>query len=134
MCVASDAIGETLDAVDRLTPPGARFLATALPMQLRYRSMRPVVYNRRDGDILGMANHVDLLTWEGRDLSMQAIAAQPDPDIRLGMLADLGRQLGADYLLVDFPADAATLAGLHAQAVYVNPPYSLIRLDLQATP
>ncbi len=128
VCLASDTIGETLDAVDRLTPPGAPFLASALPMQLRYRSMRPVVYNRRDGDILGMANHVDLLTWEGRDRSMQAIAAQPDPNARLAMLADLAEKLGADYLLIDFPADPALLAGLHAQAVYVNPPYSLIRL------
>jgi hypothetical protein len=128
VCAPSETIGQTLDAVDRLTPTGARFLATALPMQLRYRSLRPVLYNRRDGDILGMANHVDLLTWEGRDLSMQGIAAKSDPKIRLEMLVDLGRQLGADYLLIDFPTEPISLADLHAQAVYVNPPYSLIRL------
>jgi hypothetical protein len=128
VCTESGQLGRTLDGVREATPPGSRILATALPMQIRYRSTRPVLYTKRDGDILGMANHAGLVEWERRNARMNEILGIPETGPRLAELAAFGRELGADYLFVDFPVSPEDLMTAGAEIAFQNPPCTLLLL------
>jgi hypothetical protein len=131
-------VREAIDAVARETPAGARILPTrnAVPVQIRFAALRPVVFSRRDLPVLMYANHAELVRWFAHHERWQAAERRPTFGGRFRSHVELARDLGADYVLVDaryFPQP------LHAgdryedeRVVWANRRFALIRLEDRA--
>lgn len=126
---AREAEIEALSALERLVPPGSPILPTALALQVRYFSLRPVVYCHKDGGILAYTSHEGLLKWDGRRRAMSSAIALNDPRDRMRRLARLAVDFGAQYLLVD-SAWVESTPSSHYEVVWMNRAYAIVRPTL----
>ncbi len=118
---------EAMNAVRRITPAGSKILPTVLDLEVRYCALRPIAYAYKDGGIFADTNLAALSEWDRVRREMELVSAIRDDSTRLERLLALTRQLGADYLLVDFPVDAAVASSSGVEVVWSNGLLALVR-------
>ena len=122
---------EAMNAVRRITPAGSKILPTVLDLEVRYCALRPIAYAYKDGGIFADTNLGALGEWDRVSRKMELIRAIRDDSTRFERLLALTRQLGADYLLIDFPVDAAAVSSSSAEVVWSNELLALVRPTVQ---
>jgi hypothetical protein len=130
----ADTSGAVL-AVREHTPPGARIFnfnvedkSTSGMLSIRYDALRPLVYTVRDAGTYLYGQRARLPAWLAVTQRVDAIQAMSDPSARLEALIPLARELGADYLIFDFPAEPALLARYPVIEVWRNAAFTLVQL------
>jgi hypothetical protein len=118
---------EAMNAVRSITPPGSKILPTIMVLPVRYCALRPIAYAYKDGGIFADTNLGALPEWNRVRIEMETISAVKDDATRLRKLLDLMKQLGADYLLIDFPTDSAVAPPAKAEIVWSNGSLSIVR-------
>ena len=118
---------DALRAIRARVPPGVPILATELELPIRYASLRPVVWNYKDGGLLAYVNHDELIEWNARKRELSIALLTEDSGIRLQRLAALGEKTGARFLFLraDLIDDVPTQA---REVVWMNEVYALIAL------
>jgi hypothetical protein len=102
-----------------------------LDLEVRYCALRPIAYAYKDGGIFADTNLGALGEWDIVSRKMELIRAIRDDSTRFERLLPLTRQLGADYLLIDFPIDAAAVSSSSAEVVWSNELLALVRPAVQ---
>jgi hypothetical protein len=117
-----------LDAIQEQTPPGSSILPSSMGLEIRYYSLRSVVFNFKDGGVLGYASPQDLLDWYSNELQFQAIIGGEDLAIRTEQFIDMARSLDADYALIDWQVIPEVIDNNDATIIYENEHFALIKL------
>ncbi len=123
------ATREALAAVRAKTPSKSKILALALPLEIRYSALRPIVYAYKDGGIFADTNRSALLAWHTAGQQIQAIGQESDPLLKIKRAVELARELGADYVLTDFPVSPSLADTPQWELVWSNEFFSLFRLN-----
>ncbi len=120
---------EVLLAVRSQTPPGARILPFEFGgLAVRYGALRPVVYDRRDGGAMAYVSHRSLLDWHRTSLRYDAVQALPWTASKLAALADFGHDLGAEFLLLQWPSPLEIPPDMPVRTVAANEQFALMAL------
>lgn len=117
-----------LDAIQEQTPPGSSILPSSIGLEIRYYSLRSVVFNYKDGGILGYGNPQGLLDWYSNELQFQAIIGEEDLAIRTEQFIDMARSLDADYALINWQVIPEVIDNNDATIIYKNKSFALIKL------
>ena len=135
VCPAPSALNDLILSLRTRTQPGEGVLVfnedTAFVSQslsVRYAALRPLVYSLRDSGLLGYSNRSALPGWLATTQQMDTLRAVADPQARLVGLVPLAKQLGADYLVVDFGVTPGMLVDLPVSVVLQNTGYLLLKL------
>ena len=137
------ALRETLNTLSQLTPQGSRilplspldpFYAFSL-LQVRYSSLRPIVYSFKDGGTLAYANHEQLIEWyekvgvyiEIYELAQEKIS-EKDYDSVLNLYIDLAQKWDAQYLLIKLNIDPISRTSLLTDVLYADHGYLIIKV------
>jgi hypothetical protein len=135
VCPAPSALNDLILSLRTRTQPGEGVLVfnedTAFVSQslsVRYAALRPLVYSLRDSGLLGYSNRSALPGWLATTQQMDTLRALADPQARLAGLVPLAKQLGADYLVVDFGVTPGMLVDLPVSVVLQNTGYLLLKL------
>ena len=117
---------EFLDAIHRLTPPGAKILDDDLA--IRYYALRSLVYTYKDGATLGGVNHVALLKWAKQEEEMRYIVNMKDRVASQAAYVAFARKYGADYLVLQKSGDSNSLYPVGTTLVFSNEYGSLFKI------
>ena len=134
ICPLRQELAQTLAAVKTLTPENSTFAIMrqnwSNGTEIRYLSLRPLVYAFKDKGFLVYSNHAVLQRWYDYFLLEREIyrkATQADDQRR--MAVEFARQTRADYLLTDFPYTPAELSDWHLTLTYQNGNYMVLKLN-----
>jgi hypothetical protein len=122
-----DDVVEAFAAVRRLVPETGALATPLLEGQLRYATLRSVVYSPKDYEALSHTNHDALRAWAVRHEQMTRLR-ELRPRARLVALVAFGQEHGADHVLADFQVPAHLLAEVPATALWSNGSYTLLRV------
>jgi hypothetical protein len=133
ICPVRQDFAQTLAAVRTVTPEQSTFAVMrknwSNGTELRYLSLRPLVYAFKDKGFLVYSNHVVLRRWYELFLQEKEIYKKSTtPDHQRSMAVDFARGSGADYLLTDFPYTQAELAQYHLDLTYQNGDYMVLKV------
>jgi hypothetical protein len=134
ICPIKQEFAQTLEAIKTLTPEKSTFAVMRQGWnngtELRYLSLRPLVYAFKDKGFLVYSNHVVLQRWYELFLQEKEIyrkATRADDQRR--MAVDFARGAKADYLLTDFPYSHEELAAFHLDLTYQNGNFLVLKLN-----
>ncbi len=122
------------DAVREFTPPGARIMVEFSDhyqmLGIRYTSLRPLVFHRKDRGILSYSNHEGLLRWNEINTRIKTIEAEQDIHTRIVALLDLARELDAQYFVIQSVRTISPewLASMNEEVVFMGETFYLVRL------
>jgi hypothetical protein len=122
-----DDVAEAFAVVRRLVPEDGALVTPLLEGQLRYATLRSVVYSPKDYEALSHTNHDALRTWAVRHEQMTHLR-ELRPRARLVALVAFAQEHGADHVLADFQVPEHVLAGVPATALWSNASYTLLRV------
>lgn len=124
-----------LSVIRERTRPGARVLVgvsdpgrTGYALAVRYAALRPMVFHEKDRNAFAYANPAALPGWHAVNDRLAAIRQETDRGARLRELAGLSRELGADYLVVDFELGPGAPGSLGLERVDENAHFSVFAL------
>ncbi len=137
ICTTPRPIDDVILTLKTETQPGEGVLFfnqdtanTSRTLSVRYSALRPLVYSERDNGILSYANRSALPAWLETTRKWDDLRALPDPMERLEGLITLAGDLGARYLIVDFPVTTSMLDSLasNISLVMQNTEFTMLQL------
>jgi hypothetical protein len=134
ICPVRAEFAQTLEAARTVTPPGSSFAVMRLNWnngtELRYLSLRPLVYAFKDKGFLVYSNHQVLKRWyELFLLEKEIYRKSTTAPMQREMAVAFAREAGAGYLLTDFSYTSAELSAFHAELTYQNGTYMILKLN-----
>jgi hypothetical protein len=123
---------QLMEAIKTKTEPGSPIMVASGDREwlaIRYYAERPLVYTWRDGGGLFYANELQLVRWLTIRDRLDIVNFENDLTERLDQLIALARDLKAEYLVTDFPADAHFSPIPGTEIIYSNPKGSLLALS-----
>jgi len=134
VCPVRQELAQTLEAVKTVTPEKATFAVMRQDWNngtdLRYLSLRPLVYAFKDRGILAYSNHVVLARWyELFQLEREIYRKATKPADQRRMAIEFARETNADYLLTDFPYTQAEILSFQVEVKYQNGNFMVLKLN-----
>jgi hypothetical protein len=134
ICPTKQEFAQTLVAIKTITPEKSTFVVMRQDWNngtdIRYLSLRPLVYAYKDRGFLTLSNHTALERWYELFQFEQAIYRKSTkPDDQRQMAVDFARETHADYLLTDFPYTQDELSSFHLDVVYQNANFMVLKLN-----
>jgi len=123
-----------LDEIRDNTPPGSSVLPAQMSLEVRYYSLRSVVFAYKDGGILGYSSPENLLNWYSNELNFQSIINEDDLEFRTEKFIQFARVLDADYALINWQAMPEVIKNNQAELFYHNDNFALIEIHNTASP
>jgi hypothetical protein len=120
---------ETIEAVKTFVPRGGRLLATRLEGQIRYATLRPLVYAYKDQEQLSYSNHALLRQWFAKRIAIEGVERRVTRRARLTGMVALAQRWRAGYVLLQFPAEERLLDGVPATLLWSSPNGALLRVE-----
>jgi hypothetical protein len=123
----NDERADFFEAVNTITSPGETVLSEDLA--IRYYSLRPLAFLKKDGATFAFSDHTSLLTWYPKSLRYDEIAKlREDKPAFAYAYWQFGLDLGADYVVLDAEGYKAIKEQLPREAlVYQNSMFSLLK-------
>jgi len=134
ICPIRQELAQTLEAVKTITPENATFAVMRQNWNngtdVRYLSLRPLVYAFKDKGFLVYSNHAVLKRWYELFLLEKDIYRNSTKAVdQRRMAVDFAREAGADYLLTDFPYTRDELSFFHLDLTYQNHSFMVLKLN-----
>lgn len=134
ICPIRQELAQTLEAVKTVTPENAKFAVMrqnwSNGTELRYLSLRPLVYAFKDKGFLVYSNHTVLQRWyELFLLEKEIYRNSTKADDQRRMAVDFAREAKADYLLTDFPYTQDELLFFRLDVTYQNGNFMVLKLN-----
>jgi hypothetical protein len=134
ICPVKQELAQTLVAIKTLTPEKSTFAIMREDWNngtdIRYLSLRPLVYAFKDKGFLTYSNHSALERWyELFQLEREIYRKSINPDDQRKMAVDFAHETGADYLLTDFPYTQNELSFFHLELTYQNGNFMVLKLN-----
>ncbi len=122
-----DERADFFEAVKNITSPGESVLSEDLA--IRYYSLRPLAFLKKDGATFAFSDHASLLTWYPKSLRYDEIAKLRDDKPAFAFAYwQFGLDLGADYVVLDSEGFNAIEEQLPREAlVFQNSVFSLLK-------
>ena len=134
ICPTNQEFAQTLEAIKTVTPEKSTFAVLRQDWnngtEVRYLSLRPLVYAFKDKGFLVYSNHTVLQRWYELFLLEKEIyrkSTKADDQRRLAV--DFAHETGADYLLTDFPYTKDELTLFHLGLAYQNGNFMVLKLN-----
>lgn len=132
ICSENDDLAQRADfftQVRERTPIGARILSDDLAV--RYYSLRPLAFSKKDGATFAFSNHAALLDWYPYARAYDELwHLRGDWDLFLKAYAEFGYLVDADYLVVERSYSLDENYPQDLQLVYSNQSYTLFKLGV----
>jgi hypothetical protein len=134
ICPVKQEFAQTLAAIKTITPEKSTFAVMRQDWnngtELRYLSLRPLVYAFKDKGFLTYSNHAVLQRWyELFQLEREIYRKSTKADDQRRMAVEFAREAGADYLLTDFPFTGDELSVFHLDVTYQNGSFMVLKLN-----
>ena len=134
ICPVKQEFAQTLEAIKTVTPEKSTFAVMRQDWnngtEIRYLSLRPLVYAFKDKGFLTYSNHAVLQRWyELFQLEREIYRKSTKSDDQRRMAVDFARETGADYLLTDFPYNPDELLLFHLGMTYQNGNFMVLKLN-----
>ncbi len=134
ICPVKQEFAQTLEAIKRITPEKSTFAVMRQDWnngtELRYLSLRPLVYAFKDKGFLVYSNHTVLQRWfELFQLEREIYRKSTRPADQRRLAVEFARETGADYLLTDFSFTRAELTSLHLDLTYEHGNFMVLKLN-----
>jgi hypothetical protein len=134
ICPVRQEFAQTLAAIKTLTPEKATFAVMREDWNngtdVRYLSLRPLVYAFKDKGFLTYSNHTVLQRWyELFQLEREIYRKSTKPVDQRRMAVEFARETQADYLLTDFPYTPAEVSQFNLNIVYQNGTFMVLKLN-----
>jgi hypothetical protein len=134
ICPTRQEFAQTLVAIKTITPEKSTFAIMredwSNGTDIRYLSLRPLVYAFKDKGFLTYSNHTVLQRWyELFQLEQAIYRKSTKPDDQRRMAVDFARETGADYLLTDFPYTQDELSSFRLNLAYQNGNFMVLKLN-----
>jgi hypothetical protein len=134
ICPVRQEFAQTLTAIRTVTPEKSTFAVMRQDWnngtELRYLSLRPLVYAFKDKGFLTYSNHAVLQRWyELFQLEREIYRKSAKADDQRRMAVDFAHETGADYLLTDFPYTQDELLLFHLDVAYQNGNFIVLKLN-----
>jgi hypothetical protein len=134
ICPIKQEFAQTLEAIKTVTPEKSTFAVMRQNWnngtEVRYLSLRPLVYAFKDKGFLVYSNHVVLQRWyELFLLEREIYRKSTKADDQRRMAVEFAREAGADYLLTDFPFTRDELSLFHLDVTYQNGNFMVLKLN-----
>ncbi|MCL4562399.1 MAG: hypothetical protein M1281_17530 [Chloroflexi bacterium] len=136
VCQTPNDLSLVIDAIRQDTPPGATiFSSTAMRSEesyaifVRYLSLRPLVFSYKDRGLLGYSNEKGLLSWYQVNILMDKLTKENDRQDKFDGMLSLAKELGAEYMLIDFQVNPQAYPMVGVNEVYQNNTYSLLKIN-----
>lgn len=134
ICPVRQELAQTLAAIRTVTPEKATFAVMRQDWnngtELRYLSLRPLVYAFKDKGFLVYSNHAVLQRWyELFQLEREIYRKSTRAGDQRRMAVDFAHETGADYLLTDFPFTQDELFSFHLDLTYQNGNFMVLKLN-----
>lgn len=114
-------------AVKDMTPSGSRILSDDLA--IRYYSLRPLAFSKKDGATFSFSNHAALLDWYEKSLLYDELGLlKGDWDQYIVAYVHFAQVVDADYVVVERAFSSADSYPANLALVYTNDGYSLFEL------
>jgi len=118
---------EFFKAVNENTPEGALILSDDLA--IRYYSLRPLAFSKKDGATFSFSNHTALLDWYERSLMYDELwHLQDNWDEFIIAYTNFAHTVDSDYIVIEKAYSPADLYPSDLKLVYSNEGYSLFKL------
>ncbi|MHB8807669.1 MAG: hypothetical protein ACYC59_08820, partial [Anaerolineaceae bacterium] len=119
---------EFFKAVNEKTPEGALILSDDLA--IRYYSLRPLAFSKKDGATFSFSNHQALLDWYQQSILYDELwQLRDDPEVYTDAYTDFARWVGADYLVLQQAYTQQNYFPENSELVFSNKSYSLFILN-----
>jgi hypothetical protein len=134
ICPIRQEFAQTLEAIRTVTPEKSTFAVMRQNWNngtdVRYLSLRPLVYAFKDKGFLVYSNHAVLQRWyELFLLEREIYRKSTKADDQRRMAVEFARETGADYLLTDFPYTGEELSSFHLDVTYQNGNFMVLKLN-----
>jgi len=130
ICLENDELAvrdEFFKAVNEKTPEGALILSDDLA--IRYYSLRPLAFSKKDGATFSFSNHAALLDWYERSLMYDGLWQLRDNwDEFIIAYTDFAYAVDSDYVVIEKAYSLNDFYPADLQLVYSNEGYSLFKL------
>ncbi|MGV8025674.1 MAG: hypothetical protein AB2L18_03850 [Anaerolineaceae bacterium] len=130
ICLENDELAvrdEFFKAVNEKTPEGALILSDDLA--IRYYSLRPLAFSKKDGATFSFSNHAALLDWYERSLMYDGLWQLRDNwDEFIIAYTDFAYAVDSDYVVIEKAYSLNDFYPADLQLVYSNEEYSLFKL------
>lgn len=118
---------EFFKAVNEKTPEGALILSDDLA--IRYYSLRPLAFSKKDGATFSFSNHTALLDWYERSLMYDELwHLQDNWDEFIIAYTNFAHTVDSDYIVIEKAYSPTDLYPSDVELVYSNEGYSLFKL------
>jgi len=116
------------NTVRELTPPGARILSDDLA--IRYYSLRPLAYSKKDGATFSFSNHAALSNWYEHSLVYDTVwQLRGNWNQFIEAYTSFASSVDADYLVIEKAYSPLDFYPTQLQNVYSNSSYSLFKIE-----
>lgn len=131
VCPDDDALAvrdEFFDAVNEQTPAGARILSDDLAV--RYYSLRPLAFSKKDGATFSFSNHAALLDWyQYAQIYDELWPLRDDWDAYIDAYTNFARLVEAEYLVIEQAYSQQDYYPAGLELVFSNEGYSLFAIQ-----
>jgi hypothetical protein len=137
VCISPSDDAALIEAIKTKTPQDARFFASVynskeltFGIPIRSTALRSLVYSLKDRATMVFSNNQALETWYVTYRAIERIqnSYKDNYPEQIKDIVGLAENLGANYLVIDFPPPLDATQKYQLELIYQNPTYTLYKI------